>query len=387
MRVLISGLWAAEQPSGICRTVVNLIRCLNLVDRSIEVTLALGDWQRSYFDDALGLGELKAEVAEVAIPNRSYSRNSWYARELPRLARRLSADLVHLSFPAPVIRREFNCPVITTLHDLYPYDRPQNFGFPRVLFNRLFLRQALHACERIICVSEFTLERLRQHFPSALAEKAVCIHNPIHLSGDALPSQRTIPQPYVLAVAQHRANKNLALLLESFCLGKQVNVFASETRLVIVGREGPETAHLRNLADRLSLTRDVLYLSRLGDGDLAALYRDCELFISLSDIEGFGLPLAEALLFQARVVASDIPAHRELAGAQCEYVDISRSGAMHFVTKAMQAAISRVRPASDAVSHLLPTVVGSKYVAEYKRVLAASSGRAECSAHTEVAAV
>ncbi len=386
MRVLISGLWAAKQPSGICRTVVNLIHCLNLADRSMEVTLALGKWQRAYFEDALGLSELKTEVVEIPISNHSYSRNSWYARELPRLARRLSADLVHLSFPAPVVRRKFNCPVITTLHDLYPYDSPQNFGFPRVLFNRLFLGQALQACERIVCVSEFTLDRLRQHFPAILAEKAMCIHNPIHLSGDNLPSQRMIPQPYVLAVAQHRANKNLALLLESFRLSKQINVFTSEVRLVIVGSEGPETAHLRNLADRLSITKDVLYLSRLGDGDLAALYRDCELFVSLSDIEGFGLPLAEALLFQARAVASDIPPHREIAGAQCEYVDISRSGAMHSVTKAMQAAIRRVRPASDAVSHLLPTVVGSKYVAEYQRVVAAI-GKAECSAHTEVAAV
>ena len=149
MRVLISGLWAAEQPSGICRTVVNLIRCLNLADRSTEVSVALGEWQREYFEDTLGLGELKMEVVEIAISNRSYSRSAWYARELPRLARRLSADLVHLSFPAPVVRREFHCPVITTLHDLYPYDRPRNFGFPRVLFNRLFLRQAVHQSEQI----------------------------------------------------------------------------------------------------------------------------------------------------------------------------------------------------------------------------------------------
>jgi glycosyltransferase involved in cell wall biosynthesis len=386
MRVLISGLWAAEQPSGICRTVVNLIRCLNLVDRSLEVTLALGAWQRAYFEDTLGLGELKVEVVEIAISNRSYSRSAWYARELPRLARRLSADLVHLSFPAPVVRREFHCPVITTLHDLYPYDRPRNFGFPRVLFNRLFLRQAVHQSERIICVSEFTLERLREHFPATLAEKAVCIHNPIHLSADTLPPERQIPQPYLLAVAQHRANKNLALLLESFCLSKQMNMFTPETRLVIVGSEGPETAHLRNLAERLSITNDVLYLSRLGDRDLAVLYRDCELFISLSDIEGFGLPLAEALLSQARVVASDIPAHREIAGDQCEYVNIDRSGATNSVTKAMQAAIRRARPASDAVSHLSPSVVGSKYVAEYRRVSEAV-GKVECTAHAEVASV
>lgn len=386
MRVLISGLWAAELPSGICRTVVNLIRCLNLVDPSLEVTLALGEWQRSYFEDSLGLRELKADVVDVAISNRAYPRNAWYARDLPRIARRVSADLVHISFPAPVLRREFHCPVITTLHDLYPYDRPGNFGFPRVLFNRLFLRQALHESERIICVSEFTLERLRQHFSGKLADKAVCIHNPIHIATGTLPTERQIPQPYLLAVAQHRANKNLSLLLESFCLSKQVNILAPETRLVIVGSEGPETAHLQNVAARLSITNDVLNLSRLSDEKLAALYRDCELFISLSDIEGFGLPLAEALLFQARVVASDIPAHREIGGNACEYVNVNRAGAVDSVMKAMKVALSGARPAPDAVSHLSPGVVGSKYVAEYRRVLAAT-GKTEYTAHGEVATV
>jgi glycosyltransferase involved in cell wall biosynthesis len=384
MRVLISGLWAAEVPSGICRTVVNLIRCLNLADRSVEVALALGKWQRGYFEESLGVGSLEAEIVDVAISNRSYSRNTWYARELPRLARRLSADLVHLSFPAPVLRRKFQSSIITTLHDLYPYDRPHNFGFPRVLFNRIFLRQALLESDRIICVSEFTLQRLRQHFRGSPAEKAVCIQNSVHLPAESSPCERLTTQPYVLAVAQHRANKNLALVLESFRLGRQMKIFPAETRLVIVGSEGPESSRLRNLAEKLSITKDVLFVTRLGDESLAALYRDCVLFISLSDIEGFGLPLAEALLFRARVVASEIPAHREIAGDQCEYVDIHRSDAVHSVTKAMRSVIGRSRPPADMVAHLAPDVVGSRYVAEYRRVLAARLN-AGSSAPAEVA--
>ena len=130
MRVLISGLWAAEQPSGICRTVVNLIRCLNLVDPSLEVTLAIGEWQRSYFEESLGLRELRAKVVNVAISNRAYSRNAWYMRELPRIrSSRIRRSRAHL-ISCSCVHEKFHCPVITTLHDLYPYDRPGNFGFP-----------------------------------------------------------------------------------------------------------------------------------------------------------------------------------------------------------------------------------------------------------------
>jgi glycosyltransferase involved in cell wall biosynthesis len=273
--------------------------------------------------------------------------------------------------------------VVTTLHDLYPYDRPRNFGYPRVLFNRLSLRQALRESDRIICVSESTLGRLRQHFPRIADPKAVCIQNAVHLAWGASPAESVISPPYLLAVAQHRANKNLGLLLESFCLCKQTKVVGSDTPLVIVGSDGPETPHLHRLAEKLSIAEDVLFLSRLRDDELSALYQNCELFVSLSDIEGFDLPMAEAILLQARVVASDIPAHREIAGDQCEYVKISHSRAVDSVVKAMQIAMQRPRPSSKAISHFLPAVAGSKYVAEYQHVLAAT-GKAEWTRNVQV---
>ena len=47
---------------------------------------------------------------------------------------------------------------------------------------------------------------------------------------------------------------------------------------------------------------------------LAALYRHARLVLMTSDAEGFGLPVVEALVCGAPVVASDIPPFREVGG-------------------------------------------------------------------------
>src|SRR6185437_6466448 len=85
----------------------------------------------------------------------------WHLRELPLLAHAVRAEIVHLSYPVPFRRAAMPCPVIVTLHDLYPFDIPDNFGFPQVIMNRWILRRALAQADAISCVSATTLERLQ----------------------------------------------------------------------------------------------------------------------------------------------------------------------------------------------------------------------------------
>jgi glycosyltransferase involved in cell wall biosynthesis len=52
------------------------------------------------------------------------------------------------------------------------------------------------------------------------------------------------------------------------------------------------------------------------------LYTNCELLIAPSSIEGFGFPVAEALVCGSRVVCTDIPVFREIGGKACHYFDL-----------------------------------------------------------------
>src|SRR5580704_8347312 len=177
MNLLITAVSSATGPSGICRHAYNLARCAASRDEVLEITLALGTWQESYFKASFDLADVRIKIVSVDISNDAFARNIWYLRELPKLADDVAADIVHLSFPAPIRRNAMRCPVVVSLHDLYPYDEPNNFGFPKVFFNRVFLQQCLREVDCVACVSEITLSRLKMRFPRVAHRKSVVVHN------------------------------------------------------------------------------------------------------------------------------------------------------------------------------------------------------------------
>jgi hypothetical protein len=124
MRVLITAVNRFTEPTGICKHAANLARALGTVPDMQQVTLLIGPWQIKYFEKAFGaVSSSKVSIVPATLDNSSLERNKWYLANLPQVVRRERFDIVHLSFPAPVIARAVKAAVVTTLHDLYPYAR------------------------------------------------------------------------------------------------------------------------------------------------------------------------------------------------------------------------------------------------------------------------
>jgi glycosyltransferase involved in cell wall biosynthesis len=325
MRVLICAVSSSRQPSGICRHAANLARSLAGRREVSTITLLVGSWQAQYFNQAFELNNSKLRVVTVDASHRASGRNIWYLRRLPSVAREYRPDIVHLSFPMPFNPHRLNYPVVTSLHDLYPYDMPENFGLYRVLFNRVFLRQCLSSSAAVVCSSEFTLERLRVVLPSIASTKAVRIYQSVEF-GSVKSQEPTIAEiadrPFLLAVAQHRRNKNLELLLKGFADLRERGGQWEGLGLLIVGSSGPETGRLKRIVGQLSLQGRVAFRAGVTDPELSWLYANCEMLVAPSSIEGFGLPVVEALQCGARVLCSDIPVFHEIAGNAAQYFDL-----------------------------------------------------------------
>ena len=88
-------------------------------------------------------------------------------------------------------------------------------------------------------------------------------------------------------------------------------------RLVQVG--GALTPQQQRLAERLDVRSEITVLPFLERPVLAAVYRRAALVLQTSDREGFGLPVAEAMACGTPVVASDLPALREVGGPAATY--------------------------------------------------------------------
>jgi glycosyltransferase involved in cell wall biosynthesis len=89
-----------------------------------------------------------------------------------------------------------------------------------------------------------------------------------------------------------------------------------DARLQVVGAHGPRAylTELRRLVDRLGLEDDVVFTGSVSDEELAAHYETADAFLFLSEHEGFGIPLVEALRFGLPVVALAGSATAETAG-------------------------------------------------------------------------
>ena len=91
-----------------------------------------------------------------------------------------------------------------------------------------------------------------------------------------------------------------------------------EARLIRVS--GPFTASQIDLLHELGLDAAVTVLPFISTGTLAALYRRASLVIIPSEAEGFGLPIAEAMACGTTVIASALPALREVGGEAALFV-------------------------------------------------------------------
>jgi glycosyltransferase involved in cell wall biosynthesis len=361
----------SSEISGIQRHAFNLVRCLLLRPEISRVDLVVAPWQTKLARTA-GMdrdGRLKTYVADM--DKGSLSRNSWYYRKLPLLVARLQPDLVHLSYPVPIDAGSFSCPTVLTLHDLYPYEIPQNFRFPRVIVNRLILKQCLRNVDAIACVSDTTMACMRQYVTSSMHEKAVRIYNCVEPEPQRVvrsPIPGWLGEPFLLCVAQHRRNKNVVLLIQAFHRLLRASSILPTMKLVVVGIEGPETQRIRQLISDLGLGPRVFLLQGLSESELQWCYARCEALVVPSKAEGFGLPVAEALLVGCRIVCSDIAALREIGGTHCHYVALGADEEEKLAT-AIRTALQELPKGPVSLPHLSAEVLAGQYLDFYRQLI------------------
>jgi len=375
VKILITLASFASNMSGLQRHALNVARCLLPESEISSLHLVVAPWQRSFLQ-AAGFCQNARIVTHVAEMDRSsLSRNLWYYRKLPELAAQVHADLVHLSYPMPVNAAAFHCPTLVTLHDLYPYEMPMNFGFPKFIFNRMILQQCLRNIDAIACVSETTRLRLKQYAPIPAWQKAVRIYNCVE-AGQVCNVQPPAPllpgERFLLCIAQHRRNKNIPLLIRTFSRMLRTGQIVSDMRLAVIGIAGPETRNIRKLVSALGLGPRVCFLEGVSDAELQWCYMQCEAVVSPSITEGFGLPIAEALLAGCRIVCSDIPAFREVGDGQCRFVALEKN-AEQMLAAAIVAALKEPKGAPRSLQQFSGPVLAKQYISLFRRLITSAN--------------
>ena len=216
------------------------------------------------------------------------------------------------------------------------------------------------------------MERARELFPRPFIEKkSAMIYNAADFSGvePQRPSFVTTESKFLLTVGQHRKNKNLDILIRAFSNLRRTERISPELKLIIVGGSGPETEILRSLVSEARLEPAVLFVSGLAESELAWLYANCSLFVSSSSIEGFCMPLLEARRLSPRIVCSDIPVFRELAGTASKLFSLSGDADSNLTAAILQSLSEAPIKTDEDFRRFSLDHIGRQYTDFYTSVL------------------
>jgi glycosyltransferase involved in cell wall biosynthesis len=259
-----------------------------------------------------------ADVRELPCEDGQRLRRTWAEQALlPRLARRLRADVLHsLASLAPI---RAGVPAAITLHDV-TFVLRRTFSRTTTIGMREIMSRAARRADSLIAPSAATRQEICRVFDLDPATVAVVPHGAGRLPEvEPLPEQelrerhRLGAGRVVLCVAAKRPHKNQGLLLRA------LEHLPDDTMVVLAGHAEPYEDELRVETARLGLEGRVRFLEFVRDAELEGLWRlaDCAAFPTLG--EGFGLPVIEAMARGVPVACSDLPVLREVGGDVAHY--------------------------------------------------------------------
>jgi glycosyltransferase involved in cell wall biosynthesis len=232
--------------------------------------------------------------------------------KLPWALHRTRAAAVHaMNCFLPLARP---CPGVVTIQDLAFEAWPADFGAITGRKYRTLVPLAARSAERIICPSQFTAGDVCARYGVDRDKVRVIPLAP------ALPLSRQATSgagaPYLLAIGDLRAKKNLGTLVTAF-RSLRSGPDAIPHRLVLAGVDSGESERIRSLAGDAPIE----LTGYVSDSRLDALIRGADLVVHPSRYEGFGLVVLEAMVRGTAVVLARATALPETGGDAAAYFD------------------------------------------------------------------
>jgi glycosyltransferase involved in cell wall biosynthesis len=246
-------------------------------------------------------------------------------------------DLLHsVASTAPLRTRAAN---VVMVPDVIWLLAPDEDNTATMRLWRLIVPTIARRADRVIAISHSACEEIVEHLGVPRERIDVTPLGP-GLSSPGAPTPEPALRsrlslgsgPIVLAVSAKKVHKNLARLIEAM---SEVVKSEPAATLVLPGWPTPHEQELRELAAGLGMASRVAFPPYLEAADLEGLYAAATCFVCPSLMEGFGLPVLEAMRRGVPVACSNVSAMPEVAGDAACYFDPRR-------TSEIAGAISRL---------------------------------------------
>ncbi len=294
-------------PGGTARSTVASL--LALAKRGDWEVVGISAWHRRAAAHTTELDKLIDEIGELSqmrMPRRLLYQ-SWHRLGRPHIARRTGqVDVLHAT--GGVIPPAGSAALVVTIHDLAFFRYPEYFTKAGVAFmNRAFALAKRHADVVLVpsrhtlndCVAHGLAEQRMRVVPWGVAPKQVNQTDRVELR-----SRLKLPKEFILWVGTSEPRKNLETLLVAHQRAQH------DVPLLLVGPRGWGM----ELDELLAKSSNVYHLGVLTNKDLQTLYDLAQVFVYPSLMEGFGMPVLEAMAQGTAVVTGATTSTAEVAG-------------------------------------------------------------------------
>ena len=216
------------------------------------------------------------------------------------------------SYPETVLKK-----LVTTLHHPIHVDKEIDLTSEKSFLTRLsikrwysflnFQKKNLKAVKKVISPSLSSKNDICRYFDYPSKNISV-IWNGINLDDCKFHQRESFNANFVTIISADVPMKNLKTVLKALHLLKQEGINA---KLTIVGDLREDN---NKLIDRLGLTKEITYKSKLPRKQLIQSLNNADIGIAPSKYEGFGFPLVEMIATGLPVIVSDKASLPELAG-------------------------------------------------------------------------
>ncbi len=205
---------------------------------------------------------------------------------------------------------------ILTIHDLN-FLREHAADEKSIAQYKKKMQQKINEAAAVVFISRFTQEDVLKHFsiPASVVQRV--IYNGVAL-GQAEPVApslpREFPSRFLFTIGTVLEKKNFASLLEP------LRRLPDDIGLIVAGSTHGDYANkMQELVKKLRLEKRVCFLGKIKEEEKIWLYDHAALFVFPSLLEGFGLPVVEAMQRGLPVLISSLTSLPEIGGEEAFY--------------------------------------------------------------------
>lgn len=252
---------------------------------------------------------------------------TWFHFVTPLMLKRTQAD-IYFS-PEFYLSSYSKIPQIPVFHDIAYEHYPEDIGKWASRYCRhyspIYAKKAAH----ILTVSEYSKQDIAAQY-QLQEDKISVVHNgasnlfkPLHApERQQVRDYYTDGQPYFYFVGTLHPRKNIVKLLQAFeAFRAEVN---EPAKLVIVGRKGWQYLDALQTYERMQFKDDVRFTGFVADTELAKIAASALGLCYVPYLEGFGIPILEAMNCDTPVICSNLSSMPEVAGDAALLVNPNR---------------------------------------------------------------